>query len=90
MQELFHGKVKEFIGGSIVGFIAGIKFLFAGPLSPGGLVIEYFLKFIAVCIFSFTSGLFTILAKELMEGLVIPYLRRKFPKFFKKKPDDNK
>ncbi len=64
MQEFINGKVKEFWSGSIIGFIAGVKFLFTGPMDWGSLVLQYTIKFIAVCVFAFMSGLFTVMAKD--------------------------
>ena len=52
MQEFINGKVKEFWSGSIIGFIAGVKFLFTGPMDWGSLVLQYTIKFIAVCVFA--------------------------------------
>ena len=62
MQEFINGKVKEFWSGSMIGFIAGVKFLFTGPMDWGSLVLQYTLKFVAVCVFAFMSGLFTVMA----------------------------
>ena len=64
MQEFINGKVKEFWSGSIIGFIAGFKFLFNGPMDWDSLVRQYTLKFVAVCVFAFMSGLFTVMAKD--------------------------
>ena len=80
MGEFINGKVKEFWSGSIIGFIAGIKFLFTEPLGWGDLVIQYSLKFIAVCLFAFVSGIFTVLAKDFYEHKIKG-------KIFKKKKD---
>jgi len=64
MQEFINGKVKEFWSGSIIGFIAGVKFLFNGPMDWGSLVLQYTIKFLAVCVFAFMSGIFTVMAKD--------------------------
>jgi len=64
MQEFINGKVKEFWSGSIIGFIAGVKFLFTGPMDWGSLVLQYTIKFVRVCAFAFMSGLFTVMAKD--------------------------
>ena len=52
MQEFINGKAKEFWSGSIIGFIAGVKFLFNGPMDWGSLVLQYTIKFIAVGVFA--------------------------------------
>ena len=77
MQEFINGKVKEFWSGSIVGFIAGIKFLFNGENNWGNLVLQYTVKFFAVCIFAFMSGLFTVIAKDFYDHKVKNWLFKK-------------
>ena len=84
MFEFINGKAKEFFAGSIVGLIAGIKFLFAGPMDWGSLVIQYSLKFVAVCLFAFMSGLFTVMAKDFYD------LKLKNWMFKKKKNEEDK
>ena len=77
MQEFFSGKVKEFYGGTVVGFITGWHFLFAGPLGWGDLVIQYVLKFLATIIFAFVSGIMTVLAKDFYVSVIKPRLFKK-------------
>ena len=78
MEELFREKAKVFWSGSIVGWLAGAKFLFAGPHTWGDIVIEYTAKFVATCIFAFASGIFTVFAHDAYKEWIKP-------KFFKKK-----
>lgn len=77
MEELFRGKIREFIAGSTVGFIAGLKFLFAGPMDWGTLAVQYTLKFVAVIIFSFVSGVATMAAKDLYEAKIKTLFKKK-------------
>lgn len=78
MQEFFRGKLQEFYAGSVIGFIAGLKFLFADPGSGIGVVAQYTIKFVAVVIFSFTSGIMTVLAKDIYTYQISPWLKKKF------------
>ena len=80
MQDYFRGKLQEFFAGSAIGFIAGLKFLFADTGSGIGLVAQYTIKFIAVVIFSFTSGIMTVLAKDIYTHWLAPLLKKKFKK----------
>lgn len=80
MHEFFNGKFKEFWSGSIIGFVAGVKLLFADPTTWGGYVLAYTLKYFAVILFSLTSGVMTVFAKDVYDGWIKP-------KLFKKKKD---
>ncbi|NBO23263.1 hypothetical protein EBU94_08005 [bacterium] len=83
MQELFIGKAKEWAIGCILGFIASINLLFDAPNNAGNIVLIYTVKFFGVIIFSFISGLFTVMAKDY-------YTLKLKNKIFKKKNyDDN-
>jgi len=64
MEKFFGEKIKVFIGGSVVGWLAGIKFLFGGTHRPDDMVVEYIIKFFATIIFAFMSGLMTVIAKD--------------------------
>lgn len=77
MQDFVRGKLQEFYAGSVIGFIAGLKFLFTDPVSPIGLVAQYTIKFVAVVIFSFTSGIMTVLAKDIYTGYIQPWVNKK-------------
>lgn len=86
MQEFFKGKIQEFWAGSVVGLIAGIKFLSADLFGGIGLeALEYLIRFIAVIIFSLTSGIMTVVAKDVATHLILPWLKKKY----KQKSQDN-
>jgi hypothetical protein len=82
MQDLFIGKAKEWFIGASVGFIASINLLFDAPNDAGSIVLIYGIKFFGVIVFSFISGLFTVMAKDY-------YTIKLKDKLFKKKKDDN-
>ena len=81
MQDLFIGKAKEWIIGGVLGFIAGINLLWDAPNNAGNIVLIYTVKFFGVIIFSFISGLFTVMAKDF-------YTQKIKGKLFKNKQDD--
>jgi len=74
MRELFGEKVKVFWSGTIIGWVAGFNILFDAPRTWDSLVIEYTLKFCATCIFAFTSGVLTVLAKDFYDSVIKPKL----------------
>ncbi len=77
MHDFFSGKIKEFWSGSIIGFIAGIKLLFNGPVTWGDYVLVYTVKFFAVILFSLASGVMTVVAKDVYSEYIGPKLFKK-------------
>lgn len=77
MHEFFAGRFKEFWSGSAIGFIAGIKLLFTGPDTWGDYILVYTLKYFGIILFSLTSGVMTVLAKDFYEGVIKPKIFKK-------------
>lgn len=81
MQEFLNEKFKVFLGGSIAGVFAGVKFLFI----DGNIYAGFLFKLIGTLIIALFSGMITLFARDLYK-----HLNRKF-KIFKngdQKEDD--
>lgn len=77
MHEFFSGKLKEFWSGSIIGFIAGFNLLWDSPVTWGDYFLAYTIKFVGVIVFSLTSGVLTVLAKDLYQYKIKRLIFRK-------------
>lgn len=89
MHDFFSGKIKEFWSGSIIGFIAGIKLLFNGPVTWSDYVLVYTVKFFAVILFSLASGIMTVVAKDVYNEYIGPKLfKKKYGKTDNEQPKD--
>lgn len=81
MQEFLNEKFKVFLGGSVAGVFAGVKFLFI----DGNIYTGFLVKLIGTLIIALFSGMITLFARDLYK-----HLNRKF-KIFKngdQKEDD--
>lgn len=83
MQEFLNEKFKVFLGGSIAGVFAGVKFLFI----DGNPYVDFGLKLGGTVIIALFSGMVTLFARDLYK-----HLNKKF-KIFKngdEEKDDDK
>lgn len=83
MEKIFHEKIRLFLGGSVIGGIAGGRILFGGHATWGDLVLEYTMKFFGTIILAFASGLVTVVAHDF-------YKHKVKHRLFKKKKEETK